>query len=173
MKPTWLHTTWNKFSLAYPATAYDLNYARRYKRWEPDLWLIPRFCNKQFSSIDVGANMGIYSRWMARHSKNVESFECNPMLFPTLKNVLPNNTTLHQCALSSKNTQMTLRFDPDNTGVGTIESTNRLDQNDGIKTIQTVLVDVRKLDDFNFNKTSFIKIDVEGHELEVLKGESS
>ena len=117
--------------------------------------------------------MGIYSRWMARHSKNVESFECNPMLFPTLKNVLPNNTTLHQCALSSKNTQMTLRFDPDNTGVGTIESTNRLDQNDEIKTIQTVLVDVRKLDDFNFNKTSFIKIDVEGHELEVLKGESS
>ena len=40
-----------------------------------------------------------------------------------------------------------------------------------VKNFKSFNVETKKLDDFNFlNKISFIKIDVEGHETEVIKG---
>jgi FkbM family methyltransferase len=114
--------------------------------------------------------MGIYSRWMARHARRVDSFECNPHLLPHLQRFLPRNVELHHCALSSAPGRASLRFDPGNTGIGTIESFNRLDKNPGIRQVESVDVEVRRLDDFQLGPVSFIKIDVEGHELEVLKG---
>jgi FkbM family methyltransferase len=170
MKPLLLRKAWDVFSNSFPKVATDLNYLRRYKNYETDLWHIPAYCNREAAVIDVGANMGIFSRWMAKHASHVHSFECNPNLFTYLDSFLPGNTTLHKYALSSTPGKQTLRFDPANTGIGTIEQSNLLDRNPGIKTVTGVDVNVRRLDDFELGPVSFIKIDVEGHELEVLKG---
>ena len=170
MKNKWVRRTWNQFSKVFPSLALDINYLRKYHHFDKDLWVIPKYCNKQGSAIDIGANMGIFSRWMAKHAKNVYSFECNPFLFPNLKKVLPKNVILETCALSSKPGEASLRFDPGNTGIGTIEKLNKLDQNSGIRNLKSITVKVARLDDFNLDHISFIKIDVEGHELEVLKG---
>jgi hypothetical protein len=82
------------------------------------------------------------------------------------------NVSIHECALSSSNSNATFRFDPLNTGIGTVESRNKLDKNDGVGAVVEIVVPVRRLDDFVLDKTTFIKIDVEGHEMEVLKGAS-
>lgn len=121
-------------------------------------------------SIDVGVNEGIFSRWMAKHSKYVEGFECNPNLHKKLESQLPSRVKLNTCALSSVAGHATLRFDPENTGIGTVEDRNLLTQNPGIQNIESRNVLKRTLDSFDFNDVSFMKIDVEGHELEVLKG---
>ncbi|MFN8358257.1 MAG: FkbM family methyltransferase [Spirosomataceae bacterium] len=170
MLNAWIKYGWDLIGNHLPWLAYDINYRRRYKRYEPDIWQIPQFCNAHTRVIDVGANMGIYSRWMAKHAQYVESFECNPSLINSLKQVLPLNVKIHDYALSSSSGKTVLRFDPNNTGIGTVEVNNLLDQNEGIKKIQEVAVKLARLDDFAFDAVSFIKIDVEGHELEVLKG---
>lgn len=170
MKPAIIRKSWGLFAKCMPRLSCEIDFLRRNKYFEKDLWLIQQFCDKKHRAIDVGANAGIFSRWMAKHAQHVDSFECNPNLLPRLKGFVPKNVTVHQCALSNKEGQATLRFDPGNTGVGTIESRNKLDQNPGIQSIQEVNVPVRQLDNFNLSRVSFMKVDVEGHELEVLQG---
>lgn len=170
MKPLWIRKIWDSFHDRFPSLAYDIQYLRRYTRYEPDLWLIPNYCRQTARAIDVGGNMGLFARWMGKHSGQVECFECNPQLFPHLRKVLPGNVALHQCALSSAPGRTSLRFDPANTGIGTIEERNLLTDNPGIRNVKTVEVEMRRLDDFSFASVSFIKIDVEGHEMEVLMG---
>jgi FkbM family methyltransferase len=170
MKPAIVRRAWDHFAAKFPRVACEVNYHRRNKYFEKDLWLVPTFCSKDATAIDVGVNEGIYSRWMSKFARNVEGFECNPFLRNRLGKFLPHNVRLHQCALSSVNGTAVLRFDPQNTGIGTIETLNKLDNNEGIRSIRQIVVDVRRLDDFTIEKTSFIKIDVEGHEMEVLAG---
>jgi FkbM family methyltransferase len=58
------------------------------------------------------------------------------------------------------------------TGRATVESENLLDDCD-YSQIYEVAVPRRKLDDYDFDAVGFIKIDVEGHELSVLRGASN
>ena len=77
---------------------------------------------------------------------------------------------IHNLALSNHSGDAVIRFDPDNTGIGTIEEANRLDQNPGIRNIVERNVSVCRLDDLGLANISFMKIDVEGHEPSVLRG---
>ena len=165
-----LKTTWNRFGKRFPRLATEILYRCRYRNFEPDLWAVPRFCDPAGVSIDVGVNMGIYSRWMAKHSGRVESFECNSTLHAHLRRFLPGNANLQPYALSDKSGSVSFRVDPNNTGIGTIDEANRLDQNPGIQEVVEQHVEARRLDEFGFDKVTFIKIDVEGHELSVLAG---
>ncbi len=170
MKPLLVRRCWDFFAKTFPRLSCEIDLWRRNKYFEQDLWLIPRFCHKDKRTVDVGVNAGIFSLWMSKYAVQVDSFECNPQLLDHLRKFLPRNVQLHTCALSSSSGQTTLRFDPNNTGIGTIEINNRLDANAGIKSIVQAVVPMRRLDEFNLQDVSFMKIDVEGHELEVLKG---
>ncbi|QPN59134.1 FkbM family methyltransferase [Synechococcus sp. CBW1002] len=107
---------------------------------------------------------------MARYSKEVVCFECNPLLYTRLESILPKNASLHKIALSDCSGFAELRFDPSNTGIGTIEKNNLLVGNSGIKKVVTQNVPIKRLDDYSLTDVSFIKIDIEGHELQCLKG---
>ena len=170
MRSVLVRRIWGLFARSCPRLSCEIDYWRRNKYFEKDLWVIARYCRKDAISIDVGVNEGIFSRWMAKFSAKVESFECNPTLYSRLKTFLPRNVHLNECALSNFEGTAVLRFDPDNTGIGTIEERNQLDQNPGIHSVIEVEVPTRKLDDFELDRVAFMKIDVEGHELEVLKG---
>lgn len=170
MKPKFVRNAWNKFSEAFPRLSCEIDLYRRNKYFEKDLWLIPQFCRSNGSGIDVGVNEGVFSRWMSKFCRRVDGFECNPQLIPKLRHFLPQNVHLHECALSSEAGTAVLRFDPKNTGVGTIESQNKLDKNPGIRSVIESEVPKLRLDDLSLSNVCFVKIDVEGHELEVLKG---
>lgn len=170
MKPLLIRRTWDLVSRWFPRFACDVDLLRRNQNFEPDLWLVPKFCSPEARSIDVGANQGIYSRWMCRHSATVEAFECNPMLLKSLRSFLPGKATIHACALSDREQTLSLRFDPDNTGIGTVESRNQIGLSSESEQFETVAVPSKTLDSFQFENISFIKIDVEGHEEAVLIG---
>lgn len=167
---SFLKRLWSLGHKAFPKTFLEIEYFRRNKNFEKDLWLVRYFCDPSSISVDVGVNQGIFSRFMAKFSKEVICFECNDQLYPRLHRVLPTNTKLYKVALSDHSGIAELRFDPQNTGIGTIEQNNLLMNNPGIKQVITQPVSIKCLDDYSLSGVSFIKIDIEGHELSCLKG---
>lgn len=154
----------------HPAIWMRASLALKNHNLEPELWLAPKLLGEGGVAIDVGANAGMYSTQFARYAAAVHAFEPNPLCLRQLARALPGRVTVHACALSDHAGKATLRFDPQNTGIGTIEQANRLNNNEGIKQIETAEVEIRMLDSFGFTDVGLIKIDAEGHEEAVLRG---
>ena len=148
---------------------------------EEEIKLVKSFITPNTDSIDVGVYRGVYSYEMSKYSKLVHAFEPNPILFDNIEKNLKKiikNINFHNCALSDKNDLVTLKIPIRNKdynkknyeeyfqmGKASIHNKNKIDQ------FESFNIQSKKLDSFNFsNKISFIKIDVEGHEKEVIKG---
>lgn len=153
-----------------PKIWLDLNILRRNRNFGPEYWLLPRLCQKTRVSLDVGGNRGWFAYYIARHSRQVHVFEPNPICQAQVTRLQTRNMTLHKVGLSDKAGEASMRFDPSNTGIGTIESKNTLTGNPGVGALVELKVPVKTLDDFGFTDVAFIKIDVEGHEPAVLRG---
>jgi FkbM family methyltransferase len=145
-----------------------------YKNWligEKELHLLPYLCIKNQNSIDIGANIGIYTYFLRKYSKFCFAFEPNPKLSTQLKSIFSKNIKVFPYAISDKNDDVNLMI-PHNQdfqeldGLATIETSNRL-KNFSIKILKVKSI---RLDDLNMESVGFIKIDVEGHELAVLEG---
>jgi FkbM family methyltransferase len=154
----------------YPRGLITYHLRTQSRNCEPELWLVPKLVNRSGVAIDIGANEGYWSLQLARYAKHVHAFEPNPICLAQLRRVLPNRVTLHAVALSDSSGTKKLRFDPNNTGIGTIETGNPLTENVGIRQIETKDVTAACLDDFGLSDVVLIKIDVEGHEEAVLRG---
>lgn len=154
----------------FPQALIRYNLLRHYRRYEPELWLVPALAGRDDRAVDIGGNAGIWCLQMARYARAVECFEPNPVCIAKLERVLPGRARLHRVALSDHPGEAELRFDPANTGVGTIEARNTLSDNAGVKTVEAVKVPTATLDSFAFRGVALIKIDVEGHEEAVLAG---
>ena len=110
-------------------------------------------------ALDVGAHVGFWSRWLASHFDRVDAFEPQALLQECLRaNVEATNVTLHALALGEQHGVMAAVLDATNTGMSHL-----LETGDG-------QVALRKLDEFDFSDVDFIKLDVEGYELSVLRG---
>jgi FkbM family methyltransferase len=100
-------------------------------------------------------------------------FEPNPACLDQIKRLTRPNMVIHPVGLSDAAADLTLRYDPGNTGIGTVEVANTLTQNASIRSIVQTEVRVQRLDDFGLTGVAFIKIDVEGHEAAVVRGAQS
>ena len=80
----------------------------RPNHFEAELWLVPIFCDKEKTAIDVGANTGSYSYFMAKFSKNVVAFESNIELWPALRRFLGRDFRLEATALSDESAESTI-----------------------------------------------------------------
>ena len=122
------------------------------------------------ASIDVGAHAGAVTLLLARRTVACLAFEPSPA-FGYLSRALPPNCRFYPVALSDQAGHATLRIPHSGRRalrqLASISSTNTLSD----FTCSTVEVEVRTLDDVVGDQDiGFIKIDVEGHELAVLKG---
>tara|TARA_B100000686_G_C16532115_1_gene832873 strand:+ start:127 stop:903 length:777 start_codon:yes stop_codon:yes gene_type:complete len=148
---------------------------------EPEIDIIKNLILTGTDAIDVGVYRGVHSFEMSKYSSNVHSFEPNPIIYNDLVDTLPlikKNIKLYNFALSDKNGEVKIRIpirdknankknyeEYFKMGLATIHENNNFDNFEEFTVIS------KKIDDINFeNKISFIKIDVEGHELEVIKG---
>ena len=137
------------------------------RRLEKELPIIKRLIPKGHVSIDVGANNGVYTYALSKVSSRVEAFEPLPACARTLAAAFTTtNVRVHEVALSSRNGVRDL-FVPRISGAVHTALASFAQPNGPF---DTVAVPVRKLDEYAFDDVSFIKIDVEGHELEVLRG---
>lgn len=143
---------------------------RRDRHFEPEFWLVARYCNPKCTAVDVGANIGEYSYYMARYARDVVAFEPNAALMPALRRRVPRNVRIENVALSRSDSVAELRVVTDNTGVATIEPRNALGMIADRSTVEARRVETRTLDSFAISDISFIKIDVEGHEQAVIDG---
>jgi len=127
-------------------------------------------CGKTRTAIDVGANIGTVSHLLSRHSRANHAFEINPEMAEKLRRARLANTKVYEIGLSDCRRSVQLRvpvagFGPV-FGNATIEAANDLD---GRVTVSRDLP-VAMLDDFDIRDVGIVKIDVEGHELAVLRG---
>jgi FkbM family methyltransferase len=143
----------------------------------PTLTIIKHLCDCDKNSLDVGANEGDLTLFISQFSSHVYCFEPLPTLAHHLKTRFSGcNVTIENCALGNINEEAYLTTPC----IGTKKylSRSRLHTNfdDGsimgkrVTAVEKIKVPVKKMDDFSIDNIGFLKIDVEGFELNVLKG---
>jgi FkbM family methyltransferase len=121
----------------------------------------------QSGIIDIGANIGNHSLFFSEFLEydTIHSFEPHPHNFELLKkNMDGKRAKLYQTALSEKKGEMVLyNSDSSNNGGFSLHQ-------QPTSFIVYDKIDVTTLDSYKLKNISMIKIDVEGHEEEMLKG---
>ena len=134
--------------------------------------------NKWNLAIDIGANIGLWSRDLTTFFDKTICFEPNSNCIKYLKkNIVNEKAIIYNYALGSKNEDKEL-FISINSGASSFINHVTIGYNSDCSKIydkwpqgtKKQLVKVKILDEFNFNEIDFIKIDVQGYEYEVLKG---
>jgi FkbM family methyltransferase len=143
--------------------------ARELKRGEPELRLLPFLVDPSRAAVDAGANRGIWAEMLARLCPKVYAFEPNPKLFPVLEAAARRNVECFAYGLSDADGQADLMIPGEgvrysNQGA-TLNPSKVLGVKHGVTQIET-----RRLDSLALAPVGFIKIDVEGHELAVIRG---
>lgn len=139
---------------------------------EFELKLLPLLCSATQTSVDVGANFGMYTVRMASLSRQCIAFEPIPAFARMLARGFGKCLTVHQIALSDRAGTASLRVPDLHTGYATIDAANRLTSRSA-SSIEELEVRLARLDDFDLEDVGFMKIDVEGHEEAVLRGSAA
>lgn len=165
----------NEQDYFYVPTGTDImssNYLIRPTEAEP---VINNFCLAGDVAIDVGANFGEWSLQMARavgKSGKVYAFEPSPNVANALRKTLEVNGQSHAMVIEAAvgnhvgDTPFTLNTTHSGKSAITVFDT--------ADTLQEIIVPMLSLDDFvhqqNVTSLALLKIDVEGHEADVLEG---
>ena len=141
---------------------------RERRKGEKEIKLIPKLLSNCNRAIDIGANVGVWSYWLSKYAKKVESFEPNPKIFNALKNIKIKNVNSYNIALSNKTGSVDLLVPKGRKGFS--------NQGASLSSIKvqgehkSISIEAKRLDEYNFLDVDFMKIDVEGHEHEVIEG---
>ena len=118
-------------------------------------------CAKRRTALDIGANVGLWSRDLVDNFAKVVAFEPVAVFRECLeKNVSGANFFISPLALGDHDTQATMIITEGNSGHSHLDS----------NTLGTGDVQVVKLDNLNMEDVDYIKIDCEGYEYRVLQG---
>lgn len=119
------------------------------------------FVKNRRTALDVGANVGLWSRDLVKRFDKVMAFEPVEMFRECLaKNVTTENLWASPLALGDTEMQATMIITEGNTGHSHIDP-DKVNQGN---------VQVVRLDNLNLNDVDYIKIDCEGYEYKVIVG---
>lgn len=145
-------------------------YLETEKFWDQDSLLALEPFIKNKAVVDVGANVGNHAIYwgLVAEATSVQAFEPILETFIILeKNIKLNGLgrliKAHRCALGAQN----------GTGDPTSHAENRMQSTVQARTDGQGAIRVRTLDSFKLTAVDFIKIDVEGHTIDMLRGSTS
>lgn len=140
----------------------------------PDVQLARSLCDPNRVSLDIGADVGEFTIAMLTASRSVIAFEPRPAQARDLAamfSAVGAAVRIEAVALSDEPGITPMRVLESDPGRSTIDTDNTLnDVDDAGNPVQTINVPVRRLDDLNLDDVGLVKVDVEGHELAVLRG---
>ncbi|MBF2005174.1 MAG: FkbM family methyltransferase [Chlorogloeopsis fritschii C42_A2020_084] len=148
-------------------------------RLEQEIFYLKKLGGTRKRAIDIGANIGIYSYVLSQLYEVVEVFEpqswCTEYI-ADYSQVYASNLNIHNVGLADFNGSLNLYVPVSQgdyskfvRGLGSLTTgLGSFREIAGEKV--SVSVPVRKLDDYNFQDVSLIKIDVEGYETKVIEG---
>lgn len=152
----------------------DAFYGRRVREeldgGEPELAMLGSFVGKGGIAADIGANEGIYAFALSALGAKVHAFEANPTFADFAKRMLSARATVHEVALSNEAGRASFYVPLANDGSELHLAGNLKNSHSQFERQTVINVDVRTLDSFALTNVQFIKVDVEGSELEVLAG---
>tara|TARA_R110000868_G_scaffold10900_4_gene52724 strand:- start:3365 stop:4108 length:744 start_codon:yes stop_codon:yes gene_type:complete len=160
-----------KYALVPPRLYLRNLVARRLKKGERELHFLDRLVRPGSVAIDVGANKGLYAWLLSRIAAEVKAFEPNPKMYAQLARSVPRNVDTFEVALSDAAGKAELILPIHRNGRysnqgGSLQEAKYM----GGKDVQRWPVRQERLDEYGFTDVSFIKIDVEGFEMEVIAG---
>ena len=137
---------------------------------EPEIHMVSQLADPSREALDIGANIGVYTYRLSRSAARVHAFEPHPRLYQILAASGLRNVVPHRIALSSKAGRSTF-FVPRAT-FGELLGWGSLAPGRCPSAVEETPIEVETatLDSFQLLDVSFMKIDVEGHEMAVLEG---
>lgn len=158
-----------KAFLVPPRLAVRWDLAREKRRGEAEIHLVPHLADPSRVSLDIGANRGVWTEAMRRHSGAVLAFEPNPKMFHDLARRVGPGARALPYALSDRSGEAELRVPRRRKGYSNQGATLAHESlRDGA--YGALSVPMRRLDEIEAGDVALMKIDVEGHELAVLRG---
>jgi FkbM family methyltransferase len=137
-----------------------------------------RTCKPPYVMFDVGANKGKYARMALRvfgSDAAIHSFEPSAATFEMLRQSVGSRAHLHNFGLSERPGILTLYSDTEGSGLASVH--NRDLNQFGLLLNRSEEIQISTIDEFcaaaGIQRIHFLKLDVEGHELAVLKGAAS
>lgn len=155
-----------------PMRLYTALRARRnLKRYEPELGVLPLLVDPNRTSVDAGANRGTYTYFLSKLSRHVYAYEPNPAMRWILQRSAGRNVSVLPMALSDRTGTAEFAVPKKQTtfrnNAGSLEVAQLANDSPDLVRFP---VSIARLDDQGVTDVGFIKIDVEGHEREVLAG---
>ena len=135
-----------------------------YRRFEPEIRRLDEVCGRGGTMLDVGGWYGPWTRRLVRRAERVVIVEPTP-LHEVLRRTLPPSVDVVAAAASDHCGEAEIWLPPADRGTRGVSSLHRRDIHGQSITVPLVTVDGLGLSD-----VSFIKIDVDGHEVPVLYG---
>jgi FkbM family methyltransferase len=155
---------------AFPSIWLRWHFMHQPKTAERELLYLDRIVPAGAVTVDVGANCGLYTRKLARISRRVYAFEPSHQMAVLLRRTSASNVSVHEIALSDQtgNAELLIPQDGDELihGLASLEAAVGASS----KAVASLNVPTARLDAIVRQEVAFVKIDVEGHELNVLKG---
>ena len=142
------------------------NYRKFFRKLDAEMLITCKSPTQFRRFVDIGAHVGIYSFHYAKNFDSVNAFEPNYELLNYLKEADLENVRIDNLALSDTIGDIELNIPRKNNILLPAEASLEELKGD----FETLEIHTDRLDKFQFSDVDLIKIDVEGHEENVIEG---